>query len=104
MLGYHGYFKEAVLLLALGLGYIVYYLAHREERGLKIVGYIIGVSIITLSSILILMSLISTASFRGYPQRMHNKYLGRQRQRMMMPRRGAMMQNSGSDSVQTPPQ
>jgi hypothetical protein len=49
---------EAALLVALGLGYIVIYLARREEKALKALGYTIGSVMIILSSIFIISSLV----------------------------------------------
>jgi len=50
MIRFPGLF-EVALLIALGFGYIVLYLAKREEKKLQFLGYIIGVTIITLSLI-----------------------------------------------------
>lgn len=41
--------SEALLLICLGIGYIVIYLAKREERQLQLIGYIIGGVIIGLA-------------------------------------------------------
>lgn len=43
----------AIELIALGIGFIVYYLAKREEKALKAIGYIIGITIIILAGILV---------------------------------------------------
>lgn len=48
MLGFSGMF-EALLLIALGIGYIVLYLAKREEKDLQTIGYIIGTLIMILA-------------------------------------------------------
>ncbi|MCM8799897.1 MAG: hypothetical protein NC900_04150 [Candidatus Omnitrophica bacterium] len=48
---------EALLLLALGLGYIVLYLAKREEKGLQFLGYVVGTFIILLSIFYILINI-----------------------------------------------
>lgn len=48
----------AIQLIALGIGFIVYYLAKREEKALKAIGYIIGISIIVLAGILVLDRLL----------------------------------------------
>lgn len=50
MIKFPGLF-EVALLIALGFGYIVLYLAKREEKRMQFLGYIIGVTIITLSLI-----------------------------------------------------
>lgn len=55
--------NRAFLLIALALGYIVCYLANREEKALRTVGYTIGISIIALSSLLILGNLFLEAKF-----------------------------------------
>jgi len=43
---------EAIILLSLGMGYLVCFLAHKTEKNLKMVGYIIGIFIIVISTIL----------------------------------------------------
>jgi len=58
-----GGLAEGVLLIALGLGYIVCYLARREEKNMQITGYLIGAFIIVLSIIFILNSLLLSARF-----------------------------------------
>jgi len=54
---------EGILLMALALGYIVCYLANREEGNFRSAGFIIGVFIIFLSIILIFNNLISGIRF-----------------------------------------
>lgn len=48
----------AIELIALGIGFIVYYLAKREEKALKAIGYIIGITIIIIAGILVLDRLL----------------------------------------------
>ncbi len=48
---------ELMLLLTLGLGYIVCYLANKAEKNLKALGYFIGTLIIALSGIMIIGNL-----------------------------------------------
>jgi len=47
---------HAVVLIALALGYIVCYLAKREDKTLRILGYLIGTFIITISAVIILVN------------------------------------------------
>lgn len=54
---------KALLLIALGIGYIVLYLANREEKGLRAAGIIAGVLIMGLSAIMILGKLAMCAKF-----------------------------------------
>lgn len=58
MLGMH----LVSLLLALGAGYLVLYFAKREERGLRILGLVIGTFILTVAAILILGQVIGKGS------------------------------------------
>ena len=58
-----GGITEAILLVALGVGYMVCYLAKREEKTFKALGYLIGTFIIVLSALLILSSLLLAARF-----------------------------------------
>ncbi len=53
---------DAILLAALGLGYIVCYLAKREDKGMQAIGYLIGTFIIVLSAILIINNLLTAGS------------------------------------------
>lgn len=53
---------RAFLLIALALGYIVCSLANKEEKALRKAGYVIGISIIVLSSLLILGNLFLEAT------------------------------------------
>ena len=55
----------AIELIALGIGFIVCYLAKREEKALKAIGYVIGISIIALAGILVLDRLLMHYS-RGF--------------------------------------
>lgn len=47
---------EAITLIALALGYIVCHMAKKEDKAMKITGYIIGTFIITLSALHIIIS------------------------------------------------
>ena len=79
-MGFPGIF-EALLLIAMGLGYVVLYLAKREEKRLQFIGYMIGVVIIALSIIYLISNslLQSVCPFtRPYKGMM-------QQQRMMQP-------------------
>lgn len=78
-MGFPGNF-EALLLIALGMGYLVLYLAKREDKGLQFLGYIVGVIIITLSLIyLVGNTLIQTV----YYPRVQHYYKGMMKQHMM---------------------
>lgn len=57
-----GGITKATLLIALGMGYIVCYLASKAEKNLQKLGYLIGVGIIFLSVSLIIMSLVVSAT------------------------------------------
>ncbi len=48
---------EAALMFALGFGYIICYLAKKEDKGLRGLGHMIGMAIIVLSSLLILINI-----------------------------------------------
>jgi len=50
--------KVALMLIALGFGYIVCYLANREEKDLRRIGQVIGVIIISISLFLIVHELV----------------------------------------------
>jgi len=60
-----GGITDAILLVALALGYIVCYLASREEKTLRLAGYFIGVFIILLSAMLIVNNVVLGARFCG---------------------------------------
>jgi len=46
------------LLIALGVGYLVWYLANKAQDNLRKVGYIIGIFIIAVSCLLIIATLV----------------------------------------------
>lgn len=48
---------ETLLYFSLGIGYIVLYLAKREEKALQLIGYVIGTGIIVLALISIIGNL-----------------------------------------------
>jgi len=54
---------DAILLVAMALGYIVCYLANREEKTLRLAGYLIGIFIILLSAMLIVNNLVLNLRF-----------------------------------------
>lgn len=54
---------KAVLLIALALGYIVCYLAKREDKLLKTLGYLIGTFVMALSALIILVNIVLDARF-----------------------------------------
>jgi len=55
---------EALLLIALGIGYIVLYFAKREEKSLQLIGYFIGSLIIVLACIYTIGNLWLNSSTR----------------------------------------
>lgn len=81
-MGFPGAF-EALLLIALGIGYIVLYLAKREEKVLRFSGYIIGGIIIALAAVYLLGNILIQAQI-CYPRLRYRK--GMMQQRMMQPR------------------
>ncbi|MFA6216062.1 MAG: hypothetical protein WDL87_00190 [Candidatus Omnitrophota bacterium] len=85
--------NEAVLLVALALGYIVCYFANQEEKTMKQIGLAIGIFIIVLSFFLIANNLFLMSkmcprnndmmrNFQNDPMRFHSS------QRMNMPSQG----------------
>jgi hypothetical protein len=60
--------KETAFMFALGFGYIICYLAKKQDKGMQSLGHVIGMSIIVLSSILILVNLYSQLSLGTYKQ------------------------------------
>lgn len=48
--------SEALILIALGIGYIVIYLAKREEKQMQFLGYTIGAVIIVLAIVYLAVS------------------------------------------------
>lgn len=57
-------------LIALALGYIVCSLASKEKGALKTAGYIIGVSIIVISSLLLVSKILKVAGKGCYKAKM----------------------------------
>ena len=60
--------KNALLVIGLGIGYLVLYLAKREEKGLQALGYFLGTIIILYCGFCILLNLMPTPS-RVLPRR-----------------------------------
>lgn len=58
--------REAVLMFALGFGYIICYLARKEGKGMAGLGHLIGMTIIVLSSLLILLNIFARCNFNAY--------------------------------------
>lgn len=52
---------NAILLVALALGYVVYYLGRREEKELKTVGYVIGTFIICFAIFCLVSNMLISA-------------------------------------------
>lgn len=65
--------SKALLLIAMGIGYIVLYLAKREEKGLQFLGYIIGIVIVILGALFIVTSL--TVPDMGRPAMMQQRMM-----------------------------
>ncbi len=82
---------EAMLLIALALGYMVCYFASQEEKQLKSIGTIIGVFIIVLSFILILGNLFLNTNVclrynkMGYPHMMQQRHMPGETFQMPLP-------------------
>lgn len=75
--------NDALILIALCLGYMVLYFAKREEKGLKFIGYIIGCVVIALAAIsLIFGAWIQTNICRCSKKEMRS-HEGMMQQRMM---------------------
>lgn len=85
---------DAILLVALALGYIVCYFANQEEKNLKLGGVIIGLFIIVLSLVLLISSfIIKVKMVVDFNNMMPDK--------QMMMHKG--MQHSGTDMPMPPP-
>lgn len=82
MIGFPGTF-EALVLIALGFGYIVLSLAKREEKGLQFTGYLIGAVIIALATVYLLGNTWVQTQI-CYPKMRYYKGM-MQQQRMMQP-------------------
>jgi len=82
---------NAILLLAMGVGYIVCYLAKREEGVLKTAGYAIGITIVVLSAVILVNNMLLEASFC----RMDKKMCAG----MMMPHHGMMKGQVGGGGI-----
>lgn len=78
-----GSIADTLLLFALGIGYIVLYLARREEKGLRLVGYAIGGGIIVLALLYILSSLLFGVCYKSNIMRHHRTMM---QQKMMQQR------------------
>lgn len=60
-----GGLSEGILMIALALGYIVCYLANREEKNLRMAGLLIGGFVIAFSAIALVGNLLFTARVCG---------------------------------------
>ena len=85
--------REAVLMFALGFGYIICYLAKKQDKGMQSLGHVIGMGIIVLSSILLLINIYGWLNLRVYKQVM-SSYINRPITK------GSMM---GQGKIQPPP-
>ena len=71
MMGYYWSWgaKNVLLVIGLGIGYLVLYLAKREEKGLQALGYFLGTVIILYCGFCILLNLMPTPSRMVLPRR-----------------------------------
>lgn len=76
-------------MFALGFGYIICYLAKKQDKGMQSLGHVIGMGIIVLSSILILVNLYSQLNLRVYRQIMSG-YINQPMMKGGMMGKGAM--------------
>ena len=83
-----------ILLLALGVGYIVCYLANREEKALRSLGLIIGGIIIAVSAVMLLNNLLFSARMCSGPRGMG----------MMVPSHKMMMKGEKKAPLPVPQQ
>jgi hypothetical protein len=67
--------NDATLLIALGLGYVVLYLAKKEQKRMQFYGYLIGIVIIALASVYILSNLWLQSSIYCSRPRPFNKMM-----------------------------
>lgn len=90
--------STAILLVALGLGYIVCYLAQREEKTLKVLGYAIGTFMVALSILIILSNAILMSQGCRKMEAMSKQQMSRHKQMMMQ----KMMQQMPAAKEQAP--
>ena len=79
MPGFPGIF-EALLLIALGFGYIVLYFAKREEGAMQYIGYIAGSAIMLLATLYLIGSIyfhsrMDASKMRIYKETLQQKSL-----------------------------
>jgi hypothetical protein len=83
--------STAMILVALAMGYIVCYLANREEKGLRRLGYTVGIVIIVFSGLLLLNKLVLARNILGAGAKGSGKYMMQRKagqyQRPMMPQK-----------------
>ncbi|TRZ93516.1 hypothetical protein D4R78_08435 [bacterium] len=92
-----------VLLLALGLGYIVFYLANREEKGLKLIGISIGAFMIVFSILLILGNAIfMNMGYSGCAKRRGRSDKEMLMRKQMLMHQQMMKQMQASPAAQAP--
>jgi hypothetical protein len=58
MFGFIGV-SDVLLLIALGTGYMVFYLAKREDKGLRLIGFVIGTVIVASAISYMLINIIA---------------------------------------------
>ncbi|MFA5118312.1 MAG: hypothetical protein WC695_05610 [Candidatus Omnitrophota bacterium] len=92
--------NEAVLLVALALGYIVCYFANQEEKTMKQIGVAIGVFVIILSFFLIVNNLFLMSKMCPSKNAMMMSNFQKNRMRMDFPQQRMNMPPQG----QQPPQ
>lgn len=97
-----GISTEAVLLIALALGYVVCYFANQEEKQMKTIGLLIGGFVIAMSLILILTNLsIGIKRCNMMDKSMSGMPMMRQRMMQQQPKPG-MQQQVMPPSVRSP--
>jgi len=77
---------ESFMLLALGIGFIVLYLAKREEKWLQLIGYGIGGIIIVLSLIYLIVGVVVGLTYNKNIMRYNKTMMQQPQPRMMQPR------------------
>ncbi len=77
-----GGLTDGILMIALASGYVVCYLAKREEKRLKTLGYLVGLFIIAFTASIVITNVLFAARMCGGMGKMQR--MGRQHQKMMM--------------------
>ena len=78
---------ESFMLLALGIGFIVLYLAKREEKWLQLIGYGIGGIIIVLSLIYLIVGVVVGFTYNKNMMRYNKAMMQQSQPTILQPRR-----------------